>query len=101
MAMEKIANPSKQLHKHAAPVALLLTGVITLAVVAITNYTSQGLATETTLVRALFTRVLDVKPSTNGLASVSRHQEKPAGTSNLEQVGQSAQLSLSLAESKN
>lgn len=89
-------NTHKQLHYHAVPIIIFAVGMI----VVTTLMTTLVFKTDTAqpLTRLLSVRLYDVKPSSNGLAHISRHTEAaigvPTDTANLEinDFGQSASL---------
>lgn len=70
---------STRLHRHAAPVALLLVGVIAVSIVAISSYGSRHVGSEPQIVRALFGRVVHVQSAGNGVAHVGLYHTQPAG----------------------
>ena len=79
---------SKQLHKHAMPVVMLLVGLMIVATLAFGN-TDSGVG------RGLGTRVIHVKLSGSGLAKITLTAPKPPTTPNLNHVGQTAADNLS------
>lgn len=75
---------SKNLHKHAVPVVILLTGLLIVSTMALYGSSTTAVA------RGLTTRVIDIKPSSKGLANVSLRQTETPPL-NLNQAGQTAQ----------
>lgn len=90
-------NAKKQLHKHAAPIVLLLLALFTMTAVTLDALQSGSVSTEIALGRSLVTQVLHVQPTANGLVKITTGN---AGISTLtpdiNQVGQGTQLTLML-----
>jgi hypothetical protein len=81
---------AKRLHHHSLPViiSLLLLFVISTGLLAAHRQDSVG--------RAWVTRVIDIKPTANGLGKITLHQaQKPSFLQDASQLGKTADLSLS------
>ncbi|HUY84996.1 MAG TPA: hypothetical protein VMU97_00605 [Candidatus Dormibacteraeota bacterium] len=103
MEIASSAKPAKQLHKQAVPIVIIIAVLTVISV--ITAISSSGLnrQTETLTLRDLTTRIVSVRPGSNGLAEITLNKpsvaSKPAGAAlggNLSQTGRAAQLSLEL-----
>lgn len=104
MEVTPTAKPVKQLHKHAAPVVMIIAALTVLSTM--TAIGSGGLSrqTETLALRGLTTRVIHVRPDPNGLAEITLGNSDtvpPNRAAGIElggtsQAGQAAQLSLKL-----
>lgn len=81
MAMEVT---SKNLHRHAVPIGLVLVAVMIISVVAIYGSSVAG---------GLTTQVITIHPGSNGLAKISKTEPRPI---DLSDAGHAAALSLSL-----
>lgn len=80
-------------HHHSLPVVLALFAVMALMVVGLSHSTSGEYA----VAKALFTRVVDVKPSPTGLSKVSVRQPNTIQTGpDWTQAGAQASLELNL-----
>ncbi len=99
MAME-VNTKSKQLHKHAVPIIMIITAFLALSVISLSHYAGYSQA-QAALARGLTTRVIKVKPTHDGLAEIKRNTsptDATDSTSNLgkglNQAGRSAQAAL-------
>lgn len=88
-------NSSKQLHKHAAPIALLFLALFTLSAITLTTYQNDNTSLAR-LARGLVTQVLHIQPAANGLSKITTKPTPPSLTSDIDQTGQSAQLTFLL-----
>lgn len=93
-------NTRKLLHYHTLPFIVLAIGIVTATtLVTATVFTAN---TPQSLTRLLSVRLYDIKPSSNGLAHISRHSEaafiNTTETANLQinDLGQSASLQASV-----
>lgn len=79
-------------HHHAVPVMLVLAALFALSAVAL-NHLTPG---QYKLAQALTTRVIDIHPTTNGLAQLAAHNppNSPVGSAGA-QAGSGAALSFS------
>jgi hypothetical protein len=86
-------NLSKQLHRHALPVVLVILCLLALAIVSLL----PGSKSDSSLAKALFTRTIHIKPKANGLAGVSLGSKvESIETANIQDAGRSTQLTFSL-----
>jgi hypothetical protein len=88
MAME--VKFSKQLHKPALPIALLLIGLFIVSTLALTRIQP------TNITRALTTGIFRIKPASNGLAHISLETSQSSTSPNLDQAGRSASLTFEM-----
>jgi len=103
----EVKPPSKQLHKHAAPIVMIALGLLALPAIMFSHYNSTSLPAEGILARGLVTHVLRVQPTPNGLAKITLDSSSTANTigsnvdsslgSGLAQTGRTAQLSIYLS----
>jgi hypothetical protein len=101
----EVNSPPKRLHRHALPVAMVAAALLALPVIVFSRYNTTSLPAEGGLARGLVTRVLYVRPTSNGLAKISLDNpaaNKTASAVGLDlngyiaQAGRSVQLSLEL-----
>jgi hypothetical protein len=98
-------NPSvKRLARHSLPVLMIAAMLLVVSVLVLSGYGNLGLnpAQQSAVERGLLTRVVQVRPTANGLAEVTFAQPPTIGTASpslqtgLVQTGHSAQFSLDL-----
>ena len=101
----EVKSPPKRLHIHAMPLAMIAVALLALPVVLFSRYNTGSLPAESRLARGLVTRVLYVRPTSNGLAKVTLgspatgEMDSNTGLSlpnGLGEAGSTAQLSLNL-----
>lgn len=87
---------SKRLHIHAAPVVMVLGGLLILASVTLSGTADRSLA----VVQSLFSPIIEVQPQPNGLARFRAHQSANATVSDtnaqLQNTGSTAAWDLSV-----
>lgn len=91
----EMSHQSKQLHRHAVPVGLVLLVLLTVSAVLMIVYPS-GPTSSSSLTRGLVTQVIHVQRAPNGLAKVTTEKNQPAANSNFNDIGRAAQFTLSL-----
>jgi hypothetical protein len=77
---------SKQLHKHAIPVIVLVVGLFMISALALSN----DINSNNSVPKGLFTRVVHVKFSANWLAKVTLQDSTADGYTNIGQASQTA-----------
>gem|GEM_PF-2509523 len=101
----EVARPgqAKRLHRHAAPVAMVAVVLLALSAIILSGYNGAGQNSESVLSRGLVTRVLHIRPETDGLARVTLGNASPPAANadsslqtGLAQAGGTIQLSLNL-----
>ena len=101
MAME-VTNQPKQLSRHAVPVIMIMAAFMVLPISAFIGYNDVNRPTNGSLAKGLVTRVINVRPTPNGLASITLNHSPartnvPLAGSYLDgNPGRIAQLSLQL-----
>jgi len=75
---------TKQLHKHAMPVVMLLVGLMIVSAIAFGGTDNNAVG------HGLVTRVIHIKLSSSGLAKITLTAPKPPTIPNLNDVGQTA-----------
>jgi hypothetical protein len=98
MAMEV-----KHIKKHGPPLLLVLGGFFALSLLTLGQVQTGKLNSDSSLAQGLVTRVIDIRPTANGLGHVSISQalkpaEKTGPLSVTEQSGQGFSLTFELSE---
>lgn len=99
MGME-VATPSKRLHSHALPLAMLVLALTMLSAASVYYYQHANVSPELNLGRALITQVMHVRPGANGWAQVSLQPRDTSsvagGLGSSSSAGQAAEFTFSL-----
>ena len=98
MEVTQRATP-KKLHHHALPVVIIAVAVLVISapfVLQQSTTTGNGLA----LVHDLFTRPLNVTPSSHGLAHITLNNNDKRISPEVSQAGRTAELEFNLVHSK-
>ncbi len=95
--MEVSGRSSKQLHRHAVPISMIIMASTAVTAPTLSSSNQSHLNTEALAARSSVRGVLNIQPTTNGLAHVTSHNQADTVTDNrsLTATGHIAVLSFS------